>query len=142
MSSSSTQRPSTLGWNWRSDALASVSEIGRKASPLAGNWLEPLAELYVSGKQPEKALPVLRELIEADADDVEGRLKLFGLLAELGKWDEAEAVARDALCIDPLDPRVRDALLKAFGERKKEAEVERYRKLFAEQPPREKKDDE
>ncbi len=66
-----------------------------------------------------------------DADDLDRRRRLAGLLLEANKPAEAEVYARQALEIDIRDAEVRDTLLKALGAQKKDAEAERLKKLFA-----------
>jgi tetratricopeptide (TPR) repeat protein len=113
------------------ERAAEVFEKGRAAEPLEDGWLVQLARTYGQMEARDKLIAVLEELVPRDADDLEQRVRLAGLLLETGKAAAAEKVAREALEIDVLSEEARDLLVKALKEQKKDDEAERIGKLLA-----------
>jgi Tfp pilus assembly protein PilF len=113
------------------EKAAEVLEKGRKAAPLDGDWLEQLARIYSQTKDTEKLISVLKELIDHDPDELDGRLKLAKTALDAGMWTDAERYARDAILIDVMNDQARQLLLDSLKAAGKEAEVEKLKKRFA-----------
>ena len=109
---------------------AEIFEKGRKSSPLDGDWLPVLIEIYTKTENEDKLTDALREQVGNDPDDLPNRIKLAKLLSKVKKFVEAEHVARDATRIDVTNVDAQKALLEALEGQKKEAEVESLRKRF------------
>ncbi|MEI5579300.1 hypothetical protein, partial [Streptomyces brasiliscabiei] len=65
-----------------------------------------------------------------DPDDLKSRVKLAKLLTAAKKYDDAEAVARDAIRIDVTDAAAQKILLEALKGAKKTDEADALRKRF------------
>ncbi len=109
---------------------AKVLEQGRKLEPHDTEFLEQLARVYAQTGDKKQQIAVLKDLVPTDADDFDRRKRLTRLLLEAGTPIEAEKYARQALEIDLRDGEVREMLLKALAEQKKDAEVTKFRELF------------
>ena len=64
------------------DKAAEVCELGRKAEPYNSDWLEQLARVYAQTNDKDKQIAVLKDLVPADADDIDHRKRLARLLLE------------------------------------------------------------
>jgi tetratricopeptide (TPR) repeat protein len=109
---------------------AETLELGRHAEPGSRKWLDPLAAVYRQTGDKEKLSAVLKELVPTDADDFKLRMELVDLLLAIGKPADAETYARQAVQINIRDAKAREALLKSLSEQKKDAEVEKLKKMF------------
>lgn len=111
---------------------AETLESGRKAFPHQTVWLIELAKLYKRGNDRSKRISVLRDLVATDADELDLRKLLAGLLLDEGDFAAAEQVAREALEINVLDEEVHDVLFRSLKAQKKDAELARLKKLLQE----------
>jgi Flp pilus assembly protein TadD len=109
---------------------AETFEKGRQAEPLETDWLLQLARTYAHVEARDKLIAVLEELVPRDADELEQRVRLAKLLLEAGKPAQAEKYAREALEIDVLSTEVRDSLVQALKEQKKDDEAKRVGKVL------------
>jgi len=109
---------------------AEFFELGHKAEPLESSWLEQLARVYAQTGDKDKQIAVLKELVPADADDLDQRKRLTRLLLEKDQYADAERYARQAMEIDPQSDEVQEMLFNALKGQKKDAEVERLKKLL------------
>jgi tetratricopeptide (TPR) repeat protein len=109
---------------------AEVFELGRKAEPYEGEWLQQLARVYAQTGDKDKQIAVLKDLVPTDADDLEHRQRLARMLLEAGQPAEAEKYARQAMEIDLRNAEVRETLFKALKEQKKDAEAEKLRQML------------
>ena len=80
--------------------------------------------------ETDKLLPLLKEIVSHDPDDLDARLKLAKASLEASRFAEAEVYARDALCIDVTHPEARESLLAALKGQNKSAEAEKIRKRY------------
>ena len=115
------------------DKAAEVCELGRKAQPYESAWLEQLARIYAQANDKDKQIAVLKQYTPTDADDIDGRKRLAGLLLEKQQYADAEKAAREAIEIDVRDAEARDDLLKALrGQKdpKKTDEADRLEKIL------------
>jgi hypothetical protein len=71
---------------------------------------EAVVDWTLKAERPWEALPALRQMVEAAPQDIELRRNLGILLTRMGRHEEAEAVLREALTLDPNDPPTRVAL--------------------------------
>jgi tetratricopeptide (TPR) repeat protein len=78
-------------------------ELGRKAEPYDNQWLTDLVKTYAQAGEKEKQAEAMARLLAADPDDLDGRKQLTRLLLDLGRPEDAERWARQALEIDVLD---------------------------------------
>ena len=107
---------------------ASMYELAHQAEPYESKWLTELAKIYVHSGDKDKQIKVLKELVPTDADDLESRKRLAGLLEEAGRHAEAEQYARQGLEIDVVDPAVQTVLGDALrGQNKLPAAIRAYR---------------
>ena len=90
-----------------------------------------LATLYAKKGDPEKAVTVLRDLIEMDAADLRALVKLGEILAEAGKPAEAAEAYLGAIYIDPYDPAIHEAAAKAYKAAGRDADAKREREIAA-----------
>lgn len=67
--------------------------------------LRQLVNLYAARKQHEAAVGLLRAILDVEGEDDEGRLRLAGLLGELGRHAEAAAEVERLLARPRPDPR-------------------------------------
>jgi cellulose synthase operon protein C len=109
---------------------AEVFELGRKAEPYDSEWLAELARVYAQSGDRARQIEVMKELVPTDADDLDHRERLARLLLEAERYPEAETYARQALEIDVRDATARDVLFKALAAQKKDAELERLKKVL------------
>jgi len=109
---------------------AKLFEKAKKLAPLEADWNEQLVRIYKMTDQPEKLLPLLKEVVGHDPDDLDARLKLAKAAQEAGRFAEAEAYARDALYIDVTNTEAKDSLLEALKGQNKTAESEKIRKRY------------
>jgi tetratricopeptide (TPR) repeat protein len=107
-----------------------VMELGRKAEPFDSFWAEQLQRVYAQSGDKDKLIGVLKELVLADADDIDRRKRLARLLDEAGKFAEAEQAARQVLEINVKDKDAREILLRALEKQDKKDAAERLRKLL------------
>ncbi|MBV9124883.1 MAG: tetratricopeptide repeat protein [Planctomycetes bacterium] len=98
---------------------AGMLELGRQAQPYETYWLTELAKVYVHTGDKDKQIQVLKELAPLDADDLDTRKRLAGLLEAAGRHAEAEQYARQALEIDVVDEEAQQALGDALLAQKK-----------------------
>ena len=112
-----------------SDA-ATMFEKAKKLAPLEADWNEQLVRIYKMTNQDEKLLPLLKEVVSHDPDDLDARLKLAKAGLDANRFPEAEAYARDAMCIDVTNAEARESLLQALMGQNKSAEAEKIRKRF------------
>jgi tetratricopeptide (TPR) repeat protein len=110
---------------------ADVFELGRKVEPYESKWLTELARVYGQAGAKDKQIAVLTDLAPTDADDLDVRKQLARMLADAGRFAEAERYARQALEIDVLDLDAQRALGDALlGQQKREAAVETYQLIL------------
>ncbi len=112
-------------------AAAKLFEQGRKQAPLDGDWLGQLARLYKLTKENDKLIPVLKEWIAQDPDELEGRIDLAQLLLDANQAADAERYARDAMQIDVLNEKARAMYISVLKALKKDADVAKFEKHFA-----------
>ncbi len=109
---------------------AKMFEKAKKLAPLEADWNEQLVRIYKMTDQPEKLLPLLKEVVGHDPDDLDARLKLAKASLEANRFAEAEVYARDALCIDVTNTEARESLMGALKGQNKVGEAEKIRKRF------------
>jgi tetratricopeptide (TPR) repeat protein len=109
---------------------AEMFELGRKAEPYDSRWLVELVRVHTQSGDRTKLIAVLKELVPTDADELDMRKRLAGLLLETNQPAEAERYGRQALDIDVLDAEAQDVVLKALAAQKKDAEAEHLRKIL------------
>ena len=114
---------------------AELLEKARKASPLDGEWLPQLIEVYSKLENAEKLADALKEQIGNDPDDLASRLTLTKILLANQKWKEAEEVAWDSCRIDIKNTQARENLLAALEGLKKNDVADSLRKRFAGELP-------
>ncbi|MGH7227405.1 MAG: tetratricopeptide repeat protein, partial [Gemmataceae bacterium] len=112
------------------DKAAQMFELGRKVEPFKPEWLKQLARVHAQKDDKAKLIAVLADLVPTDADDLEQRLRLARLLLENGQAAEAEKYARQAMEINVRGKEGQELLLKTLAEQKKDAEVDKLRRLF------------
>jgi tetratricopeptide (TPR) repeat protein len=112
------------------DKANEVMELGRKAEPFEIFWAEQLQRVYAQTGEKKKLIAVLKELVLADADEIDRRKRLARLLDEAADYPGAEQAARQVLEINVKDKDARDILLKALEKQDKKADAERLRKLL------------
>jgi tetratricopeptide (TPR) repeat protein len=105
-------------------------KLGREAEPNSSEWLAQLARVYGKANDKKKLIAVLEDWLPSDPDELEQRVRLAGLLLEVGRAADAERVAREALEIDVLSDEARELLLKALGEQKKDEAAQKVRELL------------
>jgi tetratricopeptide (TPR) repeat protein len=71
-----------------------------------------LAQQRAQAGQPDAALVYLREAVQVEPDSAERRNDLAVILANVGRYDEAEYAFREALLLDPDHPAARENLLR------------------------------
>ncbi|MFO0809526.1 MAG: tetratricopeptide repeat protein [Gemmataceae bacterium] len=108
---------------------------GRKTEPTEVSWLEDLAKVHVQTGDKSARAAVLAEIAPTDADDFHTRRELAETLAGLGRWEESERWAREAVEIDITDAKARNLLLRALREQKKDADYEKLAKVFGNKQP-------
>ena len=74
-----------------------------------------MAKVYARTGDKEKQIAVLKELVPADADDLDHRKSLTRLLLDKEQYAEAEKYARESLEIDVRDPEARDGFARVAG---------------------------
>ena len=109
---------------------AEVYELGRKAEPSDPDWLQLLVRVYSQTGDKDKLIDVMKDLVPTDPDDFDRRARLAKLLLEAKQYADAEKYAREAIEIDIRNEEVRDILLQALTEQKKNDEAAKLRKLF------------
>ena len=109
---------------------AKMFEKAKKLAPSEADWNEQLVRIYKMTDETEKLLPLLKEVVSHDPDDLDARLKLAKASLEASRFAEAEVYARDALCIDVTNPEARESLLAALKGQNKSAEAEKIRKRY------------
>jgi predicted Zn-dependent protease len=82
---------------------AEMFELARKVEPLEPRWLSELAEIYRQAGDRDRQLAALRDLAQADSDDIDTRKRAARLLLEMGDSPGAQKFALQALEIDPAD---------------------------------------
>ena len=112
------------------DRANEVMELGRKAEPFDSYWAEQLQRVYAQTGDKKKLIGVLKELVLADADDIDRRKRLARLQDEVGDYPGAEQAARQVLEINVKDKDAQAILLKALEKQDKKADAERLRKLL------------
>jgi tetratricopeptide (TPR) repeat protein len=111
---------------------AAAFERGRKTSPLDGDWLPLLIEIYTKTENAEKLTDVLQEQVGNDPDDLKSRVQLAELLIQANKFAAAADVAFDAIRIDVTAKNAQTVLLEALTGLKKMEEVAKLKKRFGE----------
>ena len=109
---------------------AKMFEKAKKLAPLEADWNEQLVRIYKMTGESEKLLPLLKEVVGHDPDDLDARLKLAKAALDASRFAEAEVYARDALCIDVTNAEARESLLDSLKGQNKTAEAEKIRKRF------------
>jgi tetratricopeptide (TPR) repeat protein len=112
------------------DKAANALELGRKADPFDKDWLVELARVYARKDDRDKQIEILKELVPLDADDLDRRIRLAGMLNAAGKPAEGEKYAREALNIDVMKKEAREHLYKSLRDQKKEEELNKVKKLL------------
>jgi predicted Zn-dependent protease len=106
---------------------AEMFELARKVEPYEPRWLSELVEIYRQAGDRDRQLAALRDLAQADSDDIDTRKRAARLLLEMSDAPGAEKFALQALEIDPPDPIAEelygDALL---GQRKWAEAIDAY----------------
>lgn len=111
---------------------ATAFERGRKSSPVDGDWLPLLIEIYTKMENTEKLLDVLQEQVGNDPDDLKSRIQLAQLLNQANKFGPAADVAYDAIRIDVTSKPAQEVLLEALTGLKKMDDVAKLKKRFGE----------
>lgn len=112
---------------------AEVFEKGRKSSPLDGDWLPLLIQVYTKTEESEKLVDVLTEQVGNDPDDLGSRIKLARLLIDTKKFAEAEKIAWDATRVDVTNEEAQAVLLDALKGMGKNDVAERLKNRFSAQ---------
>lgn len=107
-----------------------VAEQGRKAEPFDSFWAEQLQRVYAQSGNKQKLIGILKELVLADADELDRRKRLARLLDEAGDPAGAEQAARQVLEISVKDKDARDLLLKSLEKLNRKDDAERLRKIL------------
>ena len=107
---------------------AKMYELAHRSEPYERQWLVELARVYVHAGNPAKRIETLKQLVPTDADDLDSRKRLAGLLEKNGDHQGAERYAREALEIDVVDAGVQKVLGDALlAQKKYPAALEAYR---------------
>jgi tetratricopeptide (TPR) repeat protein len=85
---------------------ADLYEQGAKHDPRADKWLKSLAAVYLKSGEQVKLVPVLKQLVARDADDLPMRKKLAQLALAAGDFREAERWSLEGIRIYVLDPQL------------------------------------
>ena len=72
----------------------------------------------------------MKALVPTDPDDFDRRARLAKLLLDAKQFADAEKYAREAIEIDIRNDEVRDILIQALKEQKKNDEAAKLQKLF------------
>ncbi len=110
---------------------AEVFEHGRKVAPLDGDWLTSLTTIYRQQDMTPELLSVLREVVQGDPDNLDGRLQLAKVSLDDNKPADAERYARECMHIDVNSADAQDALIDALRAQKKDAEADKVMKRVA-----------
>jgi cellulose synthase operon protein C len=109
---------------------ADLYERAHKVQPHERGWLTQLLRVYRQSGDKEKQIEVLKQLVPTDADDLDMRKRLAGMLSDAGEHLEAERYAREALEIDVRDAEAREILLKSLEAQHKGQEADHIRDLL------------
>lgn len=114
---------------------AELLERGRKTSPLDGDWLPMLIEVYTKNENAEKLAEVLKEHVGNDPDDLDARLKLTKIYMSTDRWKDAEVIALDAFRIDVKNEEAQKNLVMTLEKNKKNDLADQLKKRFAGELP-------
>ena len=87
---------------------------GRRLDPVNLKWTKALARVYLLSKNDERLAETLRQLAEADADDLATRKKLAEMAIRREDYEEAAAWANQAVYIDVMDADSHRAVAEAL----------------------------
>lgn len=96
-----------------------------------------LAEIYLSQKHPEKAVPLFRKATATMADDAEAMYSYGDALAQMGNFAEAEAALRKSIALDDKaieSHQLLSAILKSEGKTTEASKEQHLVDLLNENP--------
>jgi Flp pilus assembly protein TadD len=76
------------------------------------------------------AVPMLEEIIRANAGDIDARLELGGIYLKLGKYEDAARIAAEAISFGPEERRTHFLLANALSRLGKQQEAEKHFAVF------------
>jgi len=82
---------------------AELYATGQRLDPVNLKWTRALARVYLLSNNDERLAAALRQIAEADADDLATRKKLAEMAIRREDYDKAAAWANQAVCIDVMD---------------------------------------
>ena len=114
---------SRAGRAGRLDVASAILDSGRLRFPESTALHYNSAVVSALQNQPEKAAEQFRRVLAIDPEHREARENLAGMLASLGRYDEAIAHYRDAVTRSPQDPELRILLARALHGRGSQVEA-------------------
>lgn len=105
-------------------------ERARKIDPHDPYWIMELYKIYVKTDQKNKLVEIFEEVARIDPDQMKPRKELAQHHSRMGKHAEAERYARMALEIDVTDRECQTIFIDSLVGLNRQAEADRYRKIF------------
>lgn len=111
------------------------AERGARLEPAEPAWHADLARAARLAGDHDKAIRAQMTFLKHEPDELDPRRELARTLFDLERYREAEAVAREAIEIDPNDEVAADLLVKSLLRQSKPEEANRWRSLLGRPAP-------
>jgi tetratricopeptide (TPR) repeat protein len=119
----------------REPALAESLLVDPAGAPLNPDAALLLYQIRLEAGRREEALAVALWLVQAEPDELRGRIALAGVYQEMDRPDDAERSLREALAIDPGNLRIYGALARSLRERgENQQEIALYAEILERYP--------
>ena len=105
------------------DEAAAAYERAVLYSPRRARYRRRLADALANAGRTDRAIEVLRELVQLRPDDTNGWYRLAGLELDARNYDAAEAAARRVVELEPQDVRGAYLLSRALGGKRRYREM-------------------